>query len=188
MSNDKRQRPRKQLNLAAWIDVGNDARLQRCTVVDVSESGARLAVEDIECLPDKFNLTLSRLGQPRQSCNIVWRRHDEVGIEFIASLPTNVRNSEGVKAVPPGRSNLEIFAGQLSQDAASEATDWTTDYTDWTTDYSGRSIADDRVSARLLRKVSALLAHGLGRTRHPVESRTSSETCTQRPTDQLSTR
>jgi hypothetical protein len=161
MSNDNRRRPRKQLNLAAWIDVGNDARLQKCTVVDVSESGARLAVEDIECLPDKFNWTLSRLGQPRQSCNVVWRRHDEIGIEFIGSLPTNVRHSEGVEAVPPERSNLEIFAGQLSNDDTNEATDWSTSH-------GGGSIANDRVSARLLRKVSAVLAHGFRRTRHPV--------------------
>ncbi len=163
MSNDNRRRPRKQLNMPAWIDVGNDARLQRCTVVDASESGARLAVEDIECLPDKFNLILSRRGQTHQRCNIVWRRHDEVGIEFIASPPTNVRGPESVKAVPLERSHLEIFAGRLSQDNANEATDWTTGY-------NGRSIADARVSARLLRKVTAMLAHGLRRTRHPVES------------------
>jgi PilZ domain len=163
MSNDNRRRPRKQLNVPAWIDVGNDARLQRCTVVDASESGARLAVEDIECLPDKFNLTLSRRGQPQQRCNIVWRRDDEVGIEFIASPPINVRNSESVEAIPPEGGNLEIFAGRLSQDNANEAIDWTVGY-------SGRSIADGRVSARLLRKVSALLAYSLRRTRHPVES------------------
>lgn len=163
MSNDNRRKPRKQLNVPAWIDVGNNARLQKCTVVDASESGARLAVEDMECLPDKFNLILSRRGQPHQRCNIVWRRDDEVGIEFIASPPTNVRSSESVEAPPPERGRLEIFAGRLSQDNANEATDWTTGYNE-------RSIADGRVSVRLLRKVSALLAHGLRRTRYPVES------------------
>ena len=128
MSNDKRLRPRKQLNSPAWIDVGNDARLQRCTVVDMSDSGARLAVDDIECLPDRFLLALSRFDQPSQNCNVVWRRHDEIGIEFVASVQASACDSDGAP----------------------------------------RSLGDDGVSARLLRKVTAVLTHGLRRARYPM--------------------
>jgi hypothetical protein len=154
MSTDKRQRPRKLLNLPAWIDVGNDGRPQRCTLIDMSDTGARLAVDDIECLPDKFHLALSRYGRPRQSCNIVWRRHDEVGIEFIASPQMNARDAEGVGALASEQRSLEMFANRVSEDGENDAAE--------------RSFGDDGVSARLLRKVSALLAHGLRRGRHPI--------------------
>jgi PilZ domain len=161
MSNDKRRRPRKQLNLPAWIDVGNDAHPQRCTVIDMSDSGARLAVDDIECLPDRFHLGLSRYGQSRQSCNIVWRTHDEVGIEFIASPQAEACDADGGGAPASERGNLEMLTGRISEDDPNEATDRTTAYL-------ARSIADDGVSARLLRKVSVVLAHGLRRGRHPM--------------------
>lgn len=158
MSNDNRRRPRKQLNVPALIDIGNNARLRMCTVIDVSESGARLAVEDIECLPDKFSLTMPRLGQTRRSCIIVWRRHDEIGIEFIAAQLATGLNSEGVDAVQLGRGNLESLTEQLTRDRAKQEI---------------VGVADDRPSARLLRKVSALLAQGLRCTRHLVSPETS---------------
>jgi hypothetical protein len=163
MSNDKRRRPRKHLDLPAWIDVGNDARLQRCTLVDMSDSGARLAVDDIESLPDKFLLALSRSGQPRQSCTVVWRRHDEIGIEFIASLQANACSSESIDAASPECGNVELFTARQSYDSSDSATDRTRPHL-------GQSTMDDGVSARLLRKVSTLLAHGLRRARHSVES------------------
>ena len=145
MSNDKRRRPRKHLDLPAWIDVGNDARLQRCTLVDMSDSGARLAVDDIESLPDKFLLALSRSGQPRQSCNVVWRRHDEIGIEFIASLRANARSSESIDAASPQCGNVERFTARPSYDSSHSATDRMTAH-------PGQSTMDDGVSARLLQK------------------------------------
>ena len=37
----KRQVPRVKLNVPAWIEVGNSALLERCTLIDLSEKGAR---------------------------------------------------------------------------------------------------------------------------------------------------
>ncbi len=163
MSNDKRRWPRKQLNLPAWIDLGNDLRPQRCTLIDISDSGARLAVEDIEGLPDKFHLAMSRFGKSGRSCNVVWRSHDEVGIEFVASTQSDGCGCEGVDAAWSEHSSLEMFAGRLSRDDRNATT-----YRP-TADF-GCAMADDGVSARLLRKASALLAHGLRRALHPMET------------------
>jgi hypothetical protein len=129
----------------------------------MSDSGARLAVDDIESLPDKFLLALSRSGQPRQSCNVVWRRHDEIGIEFIASPQANARSSESIDAASPECGNVELFTARPSYDSSDSATDRMTAH-------RGQSTMDDGVSARVLRKVSTLLAHGLRRARHSVES------------------
>jgi len=85
MGTELRSRPRRNVNSAAWIDSGNEARLQRCTLVDISDRGARLAVDDIEDVPGHFSLLLSRFGRPRHQCTVVWKIDDQVGVEFIAS-------------------------------------------------------------------------------------------------------
>jgi len=38
----KRQVPRVKLNVPAWIEVGNSALLERCTLIDLSEKGGGL--------------------------------------------------------------------------------------------------------------------------------------------------
>ena len=69
MSPNKRRSSRQIVNLPAWIGVDNDADLRRCKIVDLSGFGARPIVEDVEALPDKFELFLSRFGElpPLQS-------------------------------------------------------------------------------------------------------------------------
>ena len=38
----KRQVPRVKLNVPAWMEAGNSALLERRTLIDLSEKGARL--------------------------------------------------------------------------------------------------------------------------------------------------
>jgi hypothetical protein len=97
MSN-KRRTSRQAINAAAWLEIDNDTRLRRCKLVDISANGARLFVDDIENTPDTFNLLLSRFGRPNYRCNVVWRRGDELGVEFLAA------NDTGSSADPPARS------------------------------------------------------------------------------------
>jgi hypothetical protein len=78
----KRQASRRTANLLAWIEVDNNSLLERCKLVDISGKGARLIPGDIDSLPRLFNLHLSRFGQPPKQCKIIWRRGNEVGVEF----------------------------------------------------------------------------------------------------------
>ena len=78
----KRQVPRVKLNVPAWIEVGNSALLERCTLIDLSEKGARLVIGDISHLTDHFCLYLTRVGHVPQRCRILWRRDHQVGVEF----------------------------------------------------------------------------------------------------------
>jgi PilZ domain len=78
----KRQEPRVKLNVPAWIEVGNNALLERCTLIDLSEKGARLVVGDISHLTDHLCLYLTRVGHVPQRCRILWRRDHQVGVEF----------------------------------------------------------------------------------------------------------
>ena len=79
MSTNNRRTSRQTVNSPAWLEIGNDARLRRCKLIDISANGARLIVEDVENTPDNFNLLLSRFGSPSYRCNVVWKQGDEMG-------------------------------------------------------------------------------------------------------------
>jgi hypothetical protein len=81
-----RRTSRQTANLPAWIEAHNSSLLERCKLVDISEKGARLVFADIDNLPEQFNLHLSRVGQPPKQCRIIWRRGNEVGLEFISPV------------------------------------------------------------------------------------------------------
>jgi hypothetical protein len=90
---NQRRTSRQTVNSPAWMEIGIDARLHRCRLLDISENGARLLVEDIENTPDNFNLLLSRFGRPNYRCSVVWRHGNEVGVEFLAAPEADARPS-----------------------------------------------------------------------------------------------
>lgn len=63
--------------------VQNDAiGMRSCTIVDISDGGARLCTE--ADLPSEFVLTMKTDdGERRKSCRLVWRLHQEFGIRFL---------------------------------------------------------------------------------------------------------
>jgi len=46
--------PRSDVNCPAWIDFGDGSPLLNCTVVNLSRTGAKLAVSPPKSLPEKF--------------------------------------------------------------------------------------------------------------------------------------
>ena len=80
MAEDLRKHRRRTLDVLAYVETPT-----ACSLVDVSETGAKLIVRDPASLPDEFLLRL----QPdlRKWCRVVWRGTEQVGIEFI-SAPT----------------------------------------------------------------------------------------------------
>jgi PilZ domain len=73
---------RREIDRPAWLDTGDGSPLLNCTLVDLSESGAKLAIEEAHQIPDTFLLLLTRHGQPRFSCRAVWRTFNAIGVEF----------------------------------------------------------------------------------------------------------
>ena len=55
---------------------------RKCRVLDVSESGAKLALEEPGELPKDFVLMLSERGGPTRRCHVVWETGDQLGVEF----------------------------------------------------------------------------------------------------------
>ena len=65
-----------------FIVTRGDIRGIGCTIRDISEDGARLRVENGHALPLHFTLK-TETDPVGYSCEIVWRKSDEVGIRFI---------------------------------------------------------------------------------------------------------
>ena len=81
MLGDKRKAHRRQLRYTAWISIG-PRKLHGCVVADVSDSGARLDVENSKAVPDHFILLLAASGKPKRKCRVIWRAGTQIGVEF----------------------------------------------------------------------------------------------------------
>ncbi|HXF53676.1 MAG TPA: PilZ domain-containing protein [Hyphomicrobiaceae bacterium] len=55
-----------------------------CTVRDLSATGARLRVDGSISAPDRFELIVESDGV-EASCEVVWRKLDELGVRFIGA-------------------------------------------------------------------------------------------------------
>jgi len=77
-----RRENRREVGRKAWLDLGQGRPLLTCTLVDISPSGAKVAVRDATELPPTFALLLTRDGKQNFSCRIVWRNTETLGIAF----------------------------------------------------------------------------------------------------------
>ena len=68
-----RKKPRRAFHYNARIVTGGDPPAIVCSIADISESGARLALESETELPDEFVLLLTPKGTPRRNCRVIWR-------------------------------------------------------------------------------------------------------------------
>jgi len=82
---EQRRSLREDVRFPAWIDIGNGAALRDCTVLDVSDDGARIAIAAPSELPRQFYLVLSKNGT-RRRCRLVWRSAQEVGLAYLEPL------------------------------------------------------------------------------------------------------
>jgi hypothetical protein len=70
----------------AWIDIGDGSGLHDCTLVDISDHGARLVIEEAVTVPDNLSLLLYRDGEAFP-CEIIWRCNCAIGIQFATPRP-----------------------------------------------------------------------------------------------------
>lgn len=82
MTFQMRREHREEVTRQAWLDLGDKRSLVQGTVVDISQSGAKLAFDGVESIPATFGLLLSR--KQRFSCQIVWPSSNTVGVSFIS--------------------------------------------------------------------------------------------------------
>jgi hypothetical protein len=83
---DQRRSPREHVNFPAWIQTGAGPQRRECTVLDISEGGARVLVPPSVTLPREFWIILSRDGSRRRRCRLVWRSNGQIGVAYLGPL------------------------------------------------------------------------------------------------------
>ena len=78
----KKRESRKSVQQSAWIVLEGGFAARPCTVVDLSDSGAKIRVVDPTSVNSKLKLSFSRDGRKGQSCEVVWRRGQTLGLKF----------------------------------------------------------------------------------------------------------
>jgi len=62
----------------------DDANLRPVRIVDISDKGAKLALDAAGDMPAEFTLLLSPDGFIQRRCRVAWRSADQLGVEFTA--------------------------------------------------------------------------------------------------------
>lgn len=81
MSDLNRRGSRRKIESSGKISLGILRRLS-CSVLDVSNSGARILVDEQQSLPGSFWIRISGLPRKRKA-ELRWRDGEQVGLEFI---------------------------------------------------------------------------------------------------------
>jgi len=82
-SRENRRRPRHRPNDSAWIRFEDSFGTRYCRLLDLSQTGARLAVANAHQIPDTFTFLPSKHSKGR-SARVKWRRGAQIGIEFVS--------------------------------------------------------------------------------------------------------
>lgn len=86
---EQRRSIREYVDFPAWIDVGDGSQPRSCTVLDVSEDGARVMVASPVELPKEFWLVLSKDRTRRRHCRMVWRSDTQVGVQYLGAVQSD---------------------------------------------------------------------------------------------------
>jgi hypothetical protein len=119
MFGNKRSSIRRPVRYTAWIAL-KAKKLHGCVVSDISESGARLGVENAAALPDEFLLFLSSRGTASRKCRVVWRKTKQIGVEFPLSRAAKNRTLLNATNVPSKRPKGESANAQTEDETISE--------------------------------------------------------------------
>jgi hypothetical protein len=77
--NQKRAERRMKRDFPARVLLDGFAK-RDCKIVDISESGARLAISGKTELPSRFSIAFASTARP---CQLVWRNGTMAGVKFL---------------------------------------------------------------------------------------------------------
>ena len=80
------KKTRRQFQYVARIPTDNNLTIA-CEIVDISDFGARLKLEQRSELSETFMLLLTADGDVRRNCRVIWCNEPNVGVEFPATQP-----------------------------------------------------------------------------------------------------
>ena len=116
MVKDKRKSTRRPFRYTAWVALEPD-QLHGCVLSDISDSGARIDIDETKAIPDEFMLLLTSNGSARRKCRVVWRKPRQVGVSFERRL----NGGDQASLVPkPDADAASAEAKTIKTEAASE--------------------------------------------------------------------
>ena len=74
---------RKSIQQAGWIVFEGSFAARPCTVVDLSDAGAKITAADPSPVRTKLRLAFSRDVRSGRPCEVVWQRGKTFGVKFI---------------------------------------------------------------------------------------------------------
>jgi hypothetical protein len=83
---EQRQSIREHVCFPARIETVSGAPRIECTVLDVSDSGARVSASSKTSFPKEFWLVFSKDGTRRRRCRMAWRSGEQMGLKYLAPL------------------------------------------------------------------------------------------------------
>ncbi len=83
MALTKKRDSRKLLGRTAWITLEGGFAARQCLVADISTTGARLVLDDVNSLPARLRLAFARDARTGRTCQVIWRRGRSAGVKFV---------------------------------------------------------------------------------------------------------
>lgn len=80
----KKREARRSVSQSGWITLEGGFAARPCVVVDLSSSGAKLNVDDVQSVGPKLRLAFSRDARTGRACEVIWRRGKTIGVRFVA--------------------------------------------------------------------------------------------------------
>jgi hypothetical protein len=84
MRRESRKAYRRAVSLTAMILNGDKSMVGLCTMLNMSSTGAMIKPPLETEVPNEFILLLSKDGNVRRRCKILWRTDTAIGVQFIA--------------------------------------------------------------------------------------------------------
>jgi hypothetical protein len=78
----KKRETRKSVQQSAWIVLKGGFAARPCTVIDLSDIGAKIRTDDPSAVNSKLKLSFSRDARKGLPCEVVWRRGHIMGLKF----------------------------------------------------------------------------------------------------------
>jgi hypothetical protein len=78
----KKTRPvRRATNRDAWLAIDGSFATRKFKVLDLSDGGAKLKIEDSQFVRPHFRLKFAPAEHGR-SCRVIWRKGSTIGVKF----------------------------------------------------------------------------------------------------------
>jgi PilZ domain len=78
-----RKYKRREVHYPVWIVVDPRQPPRQCMLLNVSQGGAKIEIDEQLEPPQQFTLLLTHRGLSTRPCRLVWRNGTNMGVEFL---------------------------------------------------------------------------------------------------------